>query len=112
MLREFAPVYPSSRLTRSLAVRAAPSIHLGFRSEHSCPALTAACKIGLRLAGYQQVPKARGLESFLVLGTTDRAAGSRTEGMLGFSFRTVTSNDRKVTSVANGHPEMQQKIAL
>ena len=58
------------------------------------------------------MPKERGLESFLVLGTTDRVVGSRTEGMLGFSFRTVTSNAKKVTSVANGHPEMQQKIVL
>eukprot|EP01043_Picozoa_sp_COSAG02_P010623 COSAG02_NODE_377_length_23536_cov_12.651065_15_plen_60_part_00 len=58
------------------------------------------------------MPKARGLESFLVLGTTDRvAASSRTEGMLGFSFLTITPNARKVTSAANGHLETQQKIA-
>jgi hypothetical protein len=57
------------------------------------------------------MPKTRSLEISLVLGTTDRAERNRTEGRLGFSFHMITSNARKMTSVVNGHPEMQRKIA-
>lgn len=58
------------------------------------------------------MPKARDPELSLARGMMPRRVdSSRTEEMLGFSFRTTISIDRKVTSVASGLLEMQQKIA-